>query len=278
MFHLPNQPNRRYPAVECCIYCGRRGDLTDEHIIPLGLGGRWVLPGGSCRSCAAITGAFEGVCLRTMLGPLRLYYDLPSRRKSKRPETLPLKVRLTPNSEWTFIKVDQEIYPFLILFPNLNLPDELSGKTTAGERGAKVKTLWIRAASFRDGIMPHLERLAVHLRVAAIEPQAQFVAPPFFRMLAKIAYAFATAELGLGAFTPFLLPIIVEAETSNSVQFIGGTPTAEQAGRGLHELSLIRDLGIDRGVVAVRIRLLSPLETPTYFIAVGRQAWPGMKR
>ncbi|EIG58999.1 hypothetical protein Bra1253DRAFT_03719 [Bradyrhizobium sp. WSM1253] len=77
--------------------------------------------------------------LRAMLGPLRMYYSMPSRRKKQRPEKLPLKVKLTPDADFSFIEVAQEIYPFLILFPNLAMPDELTGNVTEGERGAKVK-------------------------------------------------------------------------------------------------------------------------------------------
>jgi hypothetical protein len=271
MFSLPLHSNRRYPSVDQCIYCGQRQNLTEEHIIPLGLGGRWILPNGSCRDCAARTGSFEGVCLRTMLGPLRMYYDFPSRRKSERPKKLPLKVRLTPGADWSFIDVEQNIYPFLILFPNLNMPDELSGAVTENDRDAKVRQLWIRAASFRDGIIPHLNRLAAFLNVAEIEPTAQFVAPPFFRMLAKIAHAFASAELGQGSFAPFLLPMIVEADTSNCVQFVGGIPTTEAAGNELHELSLVSGEESSARVVVARIRLLSVLETPTYFVVTGRR-------
>lgn len=186
--------------------------------------------------------------------------------------TLPLKVKVTPDADFSFVDVAQEIYPFLILFPNLAMPDELTGDIPEGERGAKVKTLWIRAASFRDGIMPHLEKLTRHLGVAYIEPQAHFVAPPFFRMLAKIAYAFAVAEMGAGSLQPFLLPIILKDETENSVQYIGGILGTEPAGPGLHELALMPHQSSSADVVAVRIRLLSLLETPTYFVAVGRRA------
>lgn len=201
-----------------------------------------------------------------------MYYSMPSRRKKQRPAKLPLKVKLTETSDWSFVKVDQEVYPFLILFPFLNLPDELSGKRTEGERGAKVKTLWIRGASFRHGPTQHIQELAVKLGVAQIEPQATFNAPPFFQMLAKIAHAFAAAELGIDGFEPFLVPMILQEELSNSVQYIGGNPKNQPAGRDLHELALLAALDGVRTTLAVRIRLLSLLETPTYLVAVGRRS------
>jgi hypothetical protein len=137
MFRLPPHSSRKYLPANRCIYSGGAENLTDEHIIPSGLGGRWILPKGSCRPCAVITGRFEGAVLRTMLGPLRLHYTFPSRRKKQQPEKLPLKVKITPDADFSFIDVAQEIYPFLIAFPNLNMPDELTGKYTEGERGLK---------------------------------------------------------------------------------------------------------------------------------------------
>jgi hypothetical protein len=243
--------------------------LTDEHIIPFGLGGRWVLPGASCKRCAAITGSFEGTVQRTMLGPLRLFYSLPTRRPKDRPEKLPLKVRVTPASDWSFVDVDQDVYPFLVLFPLLEVPDELSGDVTEGERGAKAKRHWIRIASVREW-QPHLESLCQELRVTSIEPTGTVRVPEFIRMIAKIGHAYAVARLGPNAFSPFLPSIILGEDLSNVVQFIGGNPTDDPSGRNLHELNL----GLfpqDPGLVAVSIRLFAVLGTPTYFVAVGRR-------
>lgn len=51
-FHLPSHTEKIYQPVNVCIYCGGTGALSDEHIIPFGLGGRWVLPKASCAECA----------------------------------------------------------------------------------------------------------------------------------------------------------------------------------------------------------------------------------
>lgn len=270
-FHLPSHTEKIYQPVNVCIYCGGTGALSDEHIIPFGLGGRWVLPKASCAECAGKTSAFEQTCQRAMFGPLRMYYDLPTRRPKERPTKLPLKVKLSAHSDWSFIDVDQDVYPFLILFPYLPMPDELSGYTTVGERGAATRKLWIRGASFRHGIYTHVERLAAKLKVAAIEPTGTFRGPEFFRMLAKIAHAFTVAETGQASFSPFLAPIIYGSDISNCVQYIGGLQFTEPATTPLHELSFSSHTCNRPGIVAVRIRLLAPLETPTYYVAVGRR-------
>jgi hypothetical protein len=160
-------------------------------------------------------------------------------------------------------------YPFLVLFPLLQLPDELSGRIR-NEFGAKVKHLWIRGASFRDGIIPHMETLAAELGVAAIEPTGTVSAPEFFRMLAKIGHAFAVAEMGMGSFSPFLASMICDADTSSSARYVGGLPHTEPAAVEIHERSFSSPSSRP-DIVAVRIRLLAALETPTYFVAVGRR-------
>ena len=159
---LPPHRDKRFPAPGACIYCGATGKLTDEHIIPYGLGGRWVLPDAACARCARITGIFERTCLRTMFGPLRMHFDLPTRRPKARPRTMPLKVKITSDDDWSFINVEREAYPFLVLFPHYELPEEISGTAeTTGRRDSATNSMWIRAASFRHGVFPHLIRAAM---------------------------------------------------------------------------------------------------------------------
>lgn len=62
------------PSVGECIYRDRgepahQGPLTDEHIVPFGLGGTGVFREASCKACAKVTAKFEGVVQRTILGP-----------------------------------------------------------------------------------------------------------------------------------------------------------------------------------------------------------------
>jgi len=39
---LALHPARTYPPVGRCIYCGSTVALSDEHVVPLGLGGRFM--------------------------------------------------------------------------------------------------------------------------------------------------------------------------------------------------------------------------------------------
>lgn len=270
MIDLPEHEAKLYPPVGRCIYCGGTDRLNDEHIFPYGLGGRWVIPLASCYECARVTSAYEGTVQRTMLGPLRLMLNMPSRRKRERPEKLPLKVRLRPGAEWTFIDVDQKVYPFLITLPILTLPDEIIGFQREGSRHAGSRKLWIRAPMIAGDFEAHCRDLATELGVAEIMPTATSDAVPFFRMLAKIAHAFAAAELGSHAFVPFLAEMIRGGSTEEALQYIGGIERTEGPAMALHQ-AWVADYPLDPSLITVRIRLLARLGTPTYVVAVGRR-------
>ncbi|MFZ3135850.1 MAG: hypothetical protein WA126_00495 [Thermodesulfovibrionales bacterium] len=242
-------------------------DLTVEHVIPYGLGGRIELPESSCRECGKLTSAFEHTCLRTMYGPLRLLYDLPSRRKKKRPKTLLLKIKRTAIEDWTYVEVEQEKYPFLILFPYFSMPKTITENIESDCRGAATDKFWIRGASPSFVFQELLEQLVSELNVHSIMPEAKAQVGEFCQMLAKIGHSFAVGELGVDAFRPFLIPHIVRSELSDCDRFIGGMSEDEAASKELHELSIVNEAA--NNLVIVRIRLLAILGTPTYYVIVG---------
>lgn len=81
----------RLQSVGACIYCGAtEGRLTEEHIIPTGLGGTLVLPNASCDMCATLTSQFEMRVLRGFLDRGRRAMGIKGRKAHKRalPETV----------------------------------------------------------------------------------------------------------------------------------------------------------------------------------------------
>lgn len=270
-FALPHHDPKRYTAVGRCIYCGASESLTDEHIIPFSAGGRWVLPRASCRQCAAITGAFEGEFSRTILGPLRMLYNMPTRRPKDRPAHLPLKVKYPHSTDWEIAYVDRSVCPFLVGLPLYPLPEALTGVVTDSDRSAATSQIWIRGAGFWPDRDAQLQWLCTALGATEVMPSATVNTEPFCLTLAKIAHAFAVAELGLGAFSPFLPDVIRNRDLSNRAEFIGGGSGNEPASAHLHEVVFDDTVGVDRRIVSVRIRLLGLLGTPTYHIAVGRR-------
>lgn len=263
---LPTQAVRTYASANICIYCGATERLSDEHIIPLGLGGRLVLPRASCGKCAALTSAFEGTVLRTMFGPLRMFYDMPSRRKSKRPATLPLKVKLRAGDDWTHLEVEREQYPFLVLIPYLSAPTFLGGRKSDACPGAS--RFWIRGASIGEGFKPHLQDLCDKLGVHAVMPTAEARVPEFCLMLAKIAHAYAAAECGRDAAEWILPAAILARDVSDRATVMGSITRLTPPSHELHELDLVEGPG---RCLSVRVQLLAVMDTPTYLVHVGHR-------
>lgn len=266
---LPEHERKRYEPVGECIYCGAQEDLTNEHIIPFAAGGRFELPAASCKVCAAITGAFEGDVMRTMLGPLRMLYNMPSRRKKGRPKKLPLKVKYSTSTDWEIAHVDRSICPFLVGLPLYPMPEAITGITLDGDRGASTSNIWIRGAGFWRNKEDHLQWICNMLGAKEVMPTATVHTETFCLMLAKIAHSFVVAEVGLRRFRPFLNEIIRFRDLSNRAYVIGGGKGDELASEKLHELSLEAPNKSNPDLIVVRIRVLAAFGTPTYFVAAG---------
>lgn len=262
---LPSQTSVKFDSVESCIYCGSLEGLTDEHVIPLGLGGKIILPNSSCPQCSAITSVFELICLRNMYGPLRQLYSLPSRRKKQQPKTIPLKVKFTPTDEWQYIPVEQSEYPFLITFPYFKMPNLISNTVPSDRKGAKTDRIWIRGASAYENFKGHLQRITEQLKVHSIMPESTARMEEFCQLLAKISHSYAVAVLGCNNIKYLLNDIILNKELSKCPDVIGSLEKDEKPSEELHEISL----NIVDKFVVVRIRLLAKLGTPTYFVVAG---------
>lgn len=265
--YLPDHISHTFEAVGTCIYCGATRDLSDEHIIPLGLGGRFVLPQASCPTCSRITSEFERTCLRRMYGPLRLLYDLPSRRSTKRPETLNLKVKYAPDQDWTYVPVRLERYPFLVTFPYLGMPRMMTKGALADSPGPVTSRLWIRGASPEHDFKQLLQSLTEELGVCSLMPESHAEVTAFCKLLAKIAHAYAIAELGFESVKSVVAPFIVTETLDHCLHYIGSQDSDEPPTDQLHELEVAQRLS--DSLLIVKIRLLAKLGTPTYYVVVG---------
>lgn len=264
---LPQQNPHRYASPGECIYCGSREKLSEEHIIPYALGGKLVLEDSSCATCARETSKFELTCMRTMYGPLRLLYDMPTRRPKKRPKKLPLKVKYTPDQkEWDIALVEQERYPFIVTFPQFEAPGIIAGKKIHESGGPATRKLWIRGACPYSSFDQLLPEILKDLNACEAFPESKADVPAFCRLLCKIAHSYAYAELG-NNLDWYLPSMIKDGALDNCMHFIGSVNNSEPAGDDLHNLDIVQ-FGNSKAVL-VRVRLLSKLGTPSYFVAVG---------
>jgi hypothetical protein len=92
----------------------------------------------------------------------------------------------------------------------------------------------------------------------------------FYRLIAKIAHGFTTAELGVGGFIPCLLNLISARPPMFADHFIGSALGDEPRSPRLHELSFAPSI-IDGPLemIVVRIRMFASLSMPTHYAVSG---------
>jgi hypothetical protein len=264
---------KTYVPVGRCIYCGvdewslgTVRKLGDEHIIPEGLGGKLVLPQASCKSCEKETSRFELEWLRGAYYAARVQKGLG--KKKKRPPThLPLKVEAAGRSVVKQIRIDK--FPAMVVTLLFDRPGVLFGIDTP-RKGLSGGVAIGTHVTFGEHLGEHLAQGTVTFE----SPRASATSRELGRMLAKIAHAYAVAELGLGAFKPHLLPIIMGTDLTDLAHYVGGTrklPTRTDAPYAIDLKEVTSD--DHRSYLMVTVRLLADMTgLPEYWIVVGELA------
>lgn len=191
----------RVGPVGSCIYCGgSHGRLSEEHVVPLGLGGNAILPEASCQRCSDITSAFEGKVLRGFMLEARTAGKFPTRHPKKRLATLPLAVKR--GDEMEAITLPSAESPGFLHLPRLDRAAFLAGRPpVSGVNVCGTETLVF-------GKSP--DEVVADLGAKAIQSAATLDVASFVRMLAKIGYSFAVAAQGSYPLTEVpVLPLIL---------------------------------------------------------------------
>jgi hypothetical protein len=247
---------KRYAPVNVCIYCGATEDLRDEHIIPLALNGDWVLPKASCRACEAVTSAFEGKVLRGPLWLPRLALGLRSRRRKSQPTSFTLEV----TSKGKEVTRDVPIHSNLpsVVLPIFASPGFLNGSEIA--EGVKVEGFYVGHIQRRP------EDVVRELGVDKVALQMEYPVVEFARLVAKIGYAYAVAELGLErVLAPLVLPGI--RGLSNDIgHWVGTIPEVKDPPK--EDLLHIAKIEQKGDFIAVALSLFAIQSTPIYLVLV----------
>lgn len=247
-----------------CIYCRTKdGKLGDEHLIAAGLNGPWELNDASCKSCEKITSAFEG----HVLGPVFLLARAGLKmRMGRRPTTLPL---LIDRGDGKFVQVDLlvEDYPAVVQFPEFIPPAYLAGREySGGIQPNGVRTIQVAG--------PPAHEVGRRLGAKSVRWITTFKGHSFPRLIAKIAYTFVVADVGLdGIEAAYVLPSIV-GQSEDIGRWVGcdGTEALTDP-TYLHGVAMrVKD-----GEVIVRVRLFASYGAPEYIVVVGRLR-PGASR
>src|SRR5919108_3228676 len=241
-----------------CIFCGARGVvLTDEHVIPISLGGVHMLEGASCRACADVTTKFERDVARDMWGDARISYNVQSRRKKERKTHIILADPADPARR---VKVPYSEYPALMVFYKMGRAGLLEGLPDTVD----VSTAWqmvgvsddIKAKGFQ-------EKFGVPLTA-----RVRHMPDSFARLLAKIGYCNLLTMLDPEDFRPICLPYIM-GDRKNPSYVVGGTVEIAEPERVGYRLSTVAFGSLEQLMLVAEIRLFANVATPTYHVVVG---------
>jgi hypothetical protein len=254
--------SRRYPPIGRCIYCdtGTSDGLSDEHIIALGLGGKTVLPKASCESCRVVTGEVERLVLRVMMGQARAELGVGSKRHKK------MKKHDFPAvTHRGGIKKEEEVHyshlpAYLAMFA-MEPPGFLRGVPVADE--------FLGEIVFRQLATNVIDR--VHNLGGRVTNKLVINPGLICRMLAKIAHAYAVAELGHGSFRPYLRDLILRPDSGTASHFVGGLVGDHPMGPNgpLHKIELWRPRRSGPSSLIAIIQLFAIHQMPIYQVVVG---------
>jgi hypothetical protein len=242
-----------------CIYCGRSDVfLTNEHIVPLSIGGQIVILKASCRDCEKITTKFERDVAREMWGDARISYNAPSRRKRDRKTHIVLP---DPHGYGKGIKVPYSEYPAPMIFYKMHPAGILQGFP----EDLDISSKWEFVAITDEKKLKAFEakypgRLTAKFR---------HVPESFARMIAKIGYGNALFQLDPSDFRPICLPYIL-GEKKNASFIVGGSfSIADPIPDVGYSLRTACFGNSERIIIFSEVRLIANNHTPTYHVIVG---------
>ncbi|MFB6448390.1 hypothetical protein [Bradyrhizobium tunisiense] len=232
--------------------------MTDEHILPLSLGGGHVIADASCLACADITKRFEQDVARELWGDARVSYNAPSRRKKQRRTHILLR---DPNNPVRTVKVPYSDYPAPMMFYRMGPAGLLQGLPAS---------LDISGAWKLEALSDHEKNLAFEAKYG-IKLTARFrhVPESFARLLAKIGYGQVLTSLDPNDFRPICVPYIL-GQRGNVSYIVGGKLTPDQPDPGLGYVMKTAAFGMrDRLMLIAELRLYANNHVPTYHVVVG---------
>jgi hypothetical protein len=215
-----------------------------------------------------ITSAFEGENAGKLFRPLRRQFNLPSkgrgkaRREQRQNETFAVRIdghkRHVPAADCPGL-----IVSFAFPYPTILLGIPPTHESFAG--GVAVGTL----PEFGE----RLNALRAKYRGDKVEFMNGGSAEAVGRLLAKVAHAYAVAELGLDAFTPYLLGIIRNQDPSLMSHLIGSAMSEAPVSQDMHDIEILAPEVLGSGqLVVVKFHLFANLKgMPAHYVIAGER-------
>ena len=260
---------QKYFNIGKCIYCGCASDkLTNEHVIPLALGGTMVIRNASCEKCRDITSRYERNPLKENWSEVRACLDYPSRRRKFEDEIFYLRVTLK-NEKETVLKLRKSEVLGSAQFLEFALPGFFL-KTEIYKKGSIVTG----ASVFGFGV--DIKQFSQKHNIKQFSFSAEHKNTNFEKMTARIAYCFTIACFGYDCFSERLvLPSILNQK--DDIGFWFGcdpmqkiTPSiGKQNGKNVIKLGVWQKKDSTKRYVVARLKFFANTDTPEYIVVVG---------
>lgn len=242
-----------------CIYCDKSDtDLSDEHIVPLSLGGVHIIQKASCPRCAKITSGFEGNVAQGLWGDARTAFNAPTRHPKKRKSVISTHISQGAKE----IQISSTEYPAGFVFYRMGIPGILQGLSENEDTSA----LWTMDVVDDD------KRREDFFKKHGSYPTLKFKNVPqdFGRMLIKIGYGHVLTFLEPEDFNPLCLPYIL-GEKQNVSHLVGEqtknvTPSPD-LGYSLRTKGFV--ISENRLLLIAIVRLYANTHSPEYEVVVG---------
>lgn len=253
---------KSYQPPPLCIYCAKRPGTTDEHIIPQMIGGKLILKDGSCTDCQQIVNLFETRCANLNFKFVRGHFGIFG-RKDRHRNRIRGAVHLdgNPDKDPQMVAFEVDDHPGVMV-------------TTTYAEGPQILTGGNGADIDHNTsiVFCHVD-FAYRLQKIGLMQLGGSDPIEFGRQIAKIAFAFACAEVGLHNFEPNITDLILGKDKRHPVYWIGSSLITPEPIGQLHQLSIETDHPLDRQrrFLIVRLRLFAAIKTPVYTIVVGRR-------
>lgn len=211
---------RAHPFVGTCIYCGSAEQLTDEHVLPYGLGGALVLKKASCKACSKVTANLEQRLLRGHWWAYRKLLGIKT-RSGAYPKYRSVNL-VSRTGDKSPVQVLWDDYPVVAIL-EFDSPSVLSNGCRPGAPFAKNAGLKLvgngPSRALVDGSMRAI------LPWEKIEYPIGFDSGDLLRFIAKVAHGYAIHQYGLSACEQYFLPKLILGSGDGALSFVGGCST-----------------------------------------------------
>ena len=244
-----------------CIYCNSSSPpLSDEHTVPYGFNGDFVLQQASCARCADLTSAFETLILRDTLFAARAAVGAKTRRRKNRNERRTMFVMR--NGEEQEIQAPWQDHWKVIPLPVFEPPAFLDGRNyNSGVEAHRMDIAWVGESPQEIAKLHNAEDVLLKIR------NPLKLAQSFAKLVAKMAYGSAVFHFGLGGIQkPFVVPAIL-GERDDIGRWVG---CDGQRIMGTTFNLWHTKLEVTRGLILARIKLFAKADGTEYVVVVGR--------